>query len=133
MAEIKIMGDACVLVSGVKLEEFEKVQKYRPEGLILYGGEDGKEPVFGVCVTKHGPGNISSVGVEFARSTNDDDKFACLTMVVNAPVADFKQEIMDRFGPALLKLNEVEEKIPEILEEIESEQETLGELITVVS
>lgn len=130
MAKVTIMGDACVLKSAVKLEDYAKIQKYRPQDMFLYGGEDGKEPIFGVCVVKNGPGNINANGVEFSRHTNDEDQFACLTMVLGGD-EDYKKMIADDFGAALLKLNEFEAKVPELLEAIEAEKAQIDQLITV--
>ncbi len=45
MAKVKTMGQAIVVVSEVKLEDIKKIQKYRPEALVLKGGEDNKEEI----------------------------------------------------------------------------------------
>ena len=41
MAKIVIAGEAVVVTSAVKLEDYRKVAKYRPKALVLLGGEDG--------------------------------------------------------------------------------------------
>ena len=46
MAKVKTMGQAIVVVSEVKLDDIKKIEKYRPEALVLKGGEDGKEEIF---------------------------------------------------------------------------------------
>ena len=61
MAKIVIAGDAVVVTSAMKLEDIKTIEKYRPKELVLKGGEDGKEPIFGVGTT-HGAGNINAVG-----------------------------------------------------------------------
>lgn len=53
MAKIVIAGDAVVVTSAMKLEDIKTIEKYRPKELVLKGGEDGKEPIFGVGTT-HG-------------------------------------------------------------------------------
>ena len=51
MAKIVIAGDAVVVTSAMKLEDIKTIEKYRPKELVLKGGEDGKEPIFGVGTT----------------------------------------------------------------------------------
>ena len=50
MAKVKTMGQAIVVVSEVKLEDIKKIQKYRPEALVLKGGEDNKEEIFRIGI-----------------------------------------------------------------------------------
>ena len=64
MAKIVIAGDAVVVTSAMKLEDIKTIEKYRPKELVLKGGEDGKEPIFGVGTT-HGAGSINAVGASF--------------------------------------------------------------------
>mgnify|MGYP000937705903 CR=1 FL=1 len=66
MAKIVIAGDAVVVTSAMKLEDIKTIEKYRPKELVLKGGEDGKEPIFGVGTT-HGAGNINAVGASVPR------------------------------------------------------------------
>ena len=48
------MGQAIVVVSDVKLEDIKKIEKYRPDALVLKGGEDNKEEIFRI-----GTGTVS--------------------------------------------------------------------------
>ena len=82
MAKIVIAGDAVVVTSAMKLEDIKTIEKYRPKELVLKGGEDGKEPIFGVGTT-HGAGNINAVGASFGSETRDDDKLACITLFLD--------------------------------------------------
>ena len=63
MAKIVIAGDAIVVTSALKLEDIRAIEKYRPNELVLKGGEDGKEPIFAVGTTA-GAGNINAVGAK---------------------------------------------------------------------
>lgn len=131
MAKIIIAGEAVVVASTVKLEDYRKVAKYRPKALMLMGGEDGKEPVFRVGVTK-GEGSISKYGIEFNGATYDEDKFASITVV--APCAgngDIKDAVADCIGPAVMQLNKIEAAIPDVLAEIDAEKAEIMENITI--
>ena len=131
MAKITIAGDAVVVTSSVKLEDYQKIAKYRPEALTLLGGEDGKEPIFGVAIVKEGSGNINQYGVEFSSSTRNDEKLACLTMVYSGTAGDIKEAVADRIGVAILNLSKLEEKVPAVLAEIEAEKAAIIDSITV--
>ena len=131
MAKIIIAGEAIVVTSAVKLEDYRKVAKYRPKALTLYGGEDGKEPVFRVGVT-NGEGSISKYGIEFNGSTHDEEKFAAITIVNPCSGnGDIKDAVADCIGPAVMQLNKVEAAIPDVLAEIDAEKAAILENITV--
>lgn len=131
MAKIVIAGDAVVVTSSVKLADYKKIKKYRPKALTLLGGEDGKEPIFCVGVT-NGAGSIRSAGVEFGKGTRDGAGLACLTTTLDGvETEDIKGYVADKFGPAVLLLGKIEEKIPGILEEIEAEEAAILSNITV--
>lgn len=132
MAKIVIAGESVVITSTVKLQDFKKVKKYRPAALILMGGEDNEEPIFGVSIVE-GHGNISKFGVEFGKETHDDKKLASLT--INLPDVgdrDIKEVVADEIGPAIVLLNRIEKAIPSVLEEIEAEKEAILSNITVM-
>lgn len=131
MAKIVTLGDAAVLTSAVKLEDYKKVKKYRPKALVLMGGDDEKEEVFRVGVV-NGAGSLTKFGVEFGKETHDDKKLACLTVQMeDIGDCDIKKFAADKFGPALILLNKIEEKIPDVLKEIADEEAAVLELITV--
>ena len=100
MAKIVIAGDAVVVTSAMKLEDIKTIEKYRPKELVLKGGEDGKEPIFGVGTT-HGAGNINAVGASFGSETRDDDKLACITLFLDGVTGDVKDWVADRLGAAI--------------------------------
>lgn len=132
MAKILIAGEAVVVTSALKLEDLKKVAKYRPKALYLYGGEDGKEPVFGVCVANHGNGTINDVGAEFANATRDDEKLACMTLVgICGAGKNIKTAVAEKIGPAVMQLNKLEATLPAVLEEIEAERQAIMDNIQV--
>ena len=131
MARITIAGDAVVVTSALKLEDIKTIAKYRPNELILKGGEDGKEPIFAIGTTC-GTGNISTVGASFGREATDGSKKAVITMVMNgASVEDAKEWVADKLGGAIINLNALEAKLPTVLEAIAAEKATVMGNITV--
>ena len=131
MARITIAGDAVVVTSALKLEDIKTIAKYRPNELILKGGEDGKEPIFGIGVTS-GCGSINEVGASFGRESHDEDKLATITMCTGSDVTgDVKEWVADHIGGAIIKLNKLEEKLPAVLAEIADEKAAVMSNISV--
>ena len=131
MAKIVIAGDAVVVTSAMKLEDLRTIQKYRPEELILKGGEDGKEPIFGIGVTDY-DGSINKVGASCGRESHDGEKLATITMYVDGKYPDdIKEWVADTIGNAIINLNKLEEKLPAVLEEIEAEKANILSNITI--
>ena len=69
MAKTKIFGDSVVMTSSVKLADLKNIAKYAPKALTLMGGEDGKEPIFSICIGKSGAGSLNAFGATFAPAT----------------------------------------------------------------
>lgn len=131
MAKIVVAGDAAVVTSTLKLEDIKTIEKYRPNELILKGGEDGKEPIFRIGTTD-GHGSINSVGASFGREASDGTGLASITMVLNnVPADEVKDFVVDRLGSAVIHLNALEAKLPEVLRDIAAERATVLQNITV--
>lgn len=133
MAKLSIAGNAVVITSGVKLEDIRTISKYDPKALTLYEEVDGEKiPVFSVCVgTK---GEINQYGASFAEATRDDDKLAQITMCACAAGinGDVKEWAADKFGTAIMRLNELEATIPAVLERIATNKAAVMANITVI-
>ena len=131
MAKIVIAGDAVVVKSELKLEDIKTIEKYRPNDLVLKGGEDGKEPIFRLGTTT-GAGSINSVGASFGREASDGSGLACITMVKSGvPTDEVKEWAADTLGSAIINLNALEAKLPEVLDAIAAEKATVMANITV--
>ena len=132
MAKITVAGDAVIVTSEVlTLDDIKTLKKYRPESLTLFGGEDGKEPLFVLDVDEAGKGNIGKYGASFGGETHDEEKLACITMVF-ASSSNIKDAICDQFGSALIALNELEKKLPAVLDEIKEQKDYVMSNITVL-
>lgn len=130
MAKITVVGEAVVVTSEMTLEDIKTVEKYRPNSLVLMGGEDNKEPVFAVGTTK-GIGEINAFGASFGCETHEEPHKACITMLLGDVRGDVKDWVADKFGLAIMNLNKVEAMIPSVLEEIAEEKAAILENIVL--
>ena len=130
MAKITIVGDAVVVTSTLKLEEYKTIEKYRPNALTLMGGEDGKEPVFHVSVS--GSGDINQYGASFVSATHDENGYATITMCACTESRDLKEWVADKLGAAIINLNKLEAQLPAVLDEINREKAEVMSNISVV-
>lgn len=131
MAKITIAGNAVVVTSALKLEDIKTIAKYQPKALTLMGGEDGKEPIFAIGTTAPGKGSISSVGASFDREANDGSKLATITVVDTVPDTNVKDWAADKLGAAIMALNALEAKLPEVLSTIAANKAAVMENISV--
>lgn len=119
MANVKKFGEAVVITSTAKLEEIKKLAKYRPDSLVVYGGEDGKEPVFAVGVSAKRSGSINSFSIDFGGC--DEQGFAQVTVSYCGPQEDVKAHLADSIGPQIAMLGKLEQGWPAVIEEIDAE------------
>lgn len=131
MAKIVIAGEAVVVTSDLKLEDYRKIAKYRPRALTLYGGEDGKEPIFCAGVAAQAPGSISEYGVEFGGATHDGEKLATVTLVYTGAGEDIKSAVAEDIGSAVILLNRLEATLPDVIAEIDAEKAAILDSITL--
>lgn len=122
MAKIVIAGKAVVVTSALKLEDINTIKQYRPNELVLKGGEKGDEPLFAITTGNVGGGSINSVGATFTSAANDGSGLATITQVAPEGIEDLKAWVADKFGGAIINLNKLEEKLPAVLEEIAAEK-----------
>ncbi len=123
MANIKIVGDVAVIESAFTLDELKTLQKYAPKSLSLFeADEDGKKAeAFRVGVTA-GKGSIGQFGASFASASHDERKVATITMAIPTDVEDAKEYVAEAVGLAIVKLNKIEEQIPEALAQVEADK-----------
>lgn len=130
-AKIKIAGRACVVESQFALDKIALLQKFRPKALSLFEGEGAcKSEVFKVGTGK-GNGSINAFGASFGSGETADNK-AVITMMIPESVTDPKKWAEDTIGVAILNLNKVEEQFEAALAEVEAEQKSVRENITVI-
>lgn len=128
MAKIQVIGNACVVTSALTLSDIEMVKRYRPKALTLYGGDDGKEPIFCISTgTQHG--SINQYGAEFGSATRDGNGLATLTLAFevdnDTTPEQLKALIADGVGSYVATLNKLEDRLPAVVEEIKAEREVI--------
>ncbi len=132
MAKVVIAGSTVTVKSSVKLEDLRKVYRFKPDALTLYGGEEGKEPIF--CIrpgTESLTGSINKYGVEFACKPADDGS-AIVALIPSCPESvTLKEFVVDNYGVILANLKELENSVPAIIQQIDEEREEISGNITV--
>lgn len=124
-AGVEINGAAAVLTSGVKLEDWQRVEKYAPDMLKIVD-EEG-EPLFRVK-TGEGGGSINEYGVCFGSYTNEGG-LATVTVLLDDDVEDKLGAVKEIMGSALLDLNEIEQEVPNVLKDIAEKEAEIEKLI----
>lgn len=132
MAKINVLGQAVVITSGMKLEALKKLKKYRPDALVLKGGDDGKEPVFRIGVTSDDAGSINEYSAVFGGETHDDAKLATITLAIPEGVEDVRNFVAETIGRHVLNLIKLEETLPSALAEVDAEKAKILENIVVM-
>ena len=129
MAKITVVGDAAVVTSSITLANLKKIEKYRPKALTLFGGEDGKEPVFKIGTGSKG--SINEYGATFSGETHDDKKLATITIPLTGVTGDVKEYVAESTGTAIININKIERSLGAALEEIDAEKAEVLNNITV--
>ncbi len=126
-AKIILTGDACIIKSGVKLDDWKKVLKFEPD-FGLYNEDN--EPIFLVAIDEN-MGSLNNNGAVFSTRA-DHDGYAVITTVIDPAVEDKVQAVTDKLGTALLRLNELEGKVPEKIEAANNKEQEIREAITLM-
>ena len=126
-AKIILTGDACIIKSGVKLDDWKKVLKFEPD-FGLYN--DDNEPIFLVAIDEN-MGSLNNNGAVFSTRA-DHEGYAVITTVIDPAVEDKIQAVTDKLGTALLRLNELESKVPDKIEAANNKEQEIREAITLM-
>ena len=131
MAKFTIAGNALVITSDLKLSDLETVKKYRPNALKLMGGENNKEELFRIDTGSDANGGISAYGVCFGAATHDAEKKACITVSLGNVQGDIKEYVADKYGEAVMYLNQLEDSLPAVVASIAEQKRGIMANITV--
>lgn len=130
-AKFTIAGNALVITSSMSMGNLETIKKYRPKALKLMGGENNKEELFCIDVVSGGNGSISAFGACFGSATHDAEKKACITVDLGNVTGDIKDYVADKYGQAVIYLNQLEATLPAVLTEITEQKAGIIANITV--
>lgn len=131
MAKFTIAGNALVITSDLKLSDLETVKKYCPKALKLMGGENNKEELFCIDTGSDANGGISTYGACFGSATHDAEKKACITVQLGNVQGDIKEYVADKYGQAVMYLNQLEASLPAVVAAIAEQKRGIMANITV--
>lgn len=132
MARITIAGNAAVVISSMKYEDLKTIAKYRPERLTLYDADN--KPVFAICIADEGErGGLNRYGAMFEGESHDGEGLAVMTVPLPDGEGDARERAASCMGVPLVKLNRLEESLPEALREIQAEMADAMGCITVIA
>jgi len=116
MADVKIAGNTIIFTSTVTLEQIRRIEKHRPEALEIRNAND--EIIFRVGT---GSNALNNHGASFNAATLDDRGLAYISLQIPSGVTDAKRYFAETFGQPHLHLKAIEQKMPDVLTEVESE------------
>lgn len=130
MANIKVLGNVFAITSGVKLEDLQRIKRFRPEALTLKDA-DG-EPVFEIGIACRG--GFQDGCVFFDCASADGEGLACVTAdLPKIPDGkDVRDFLADEVGGILAKLNKLEATLPGVIAEINAEHEAARAAVEVL-
>ena len=114
MADVKIAGNTIILTSTVTLEQLRRIEKHRPEVLEVHNAKE--EIIFRVGT---GSNALNNHGASFNAATLDDRELAYISLPIPSGVADAKRYFAETFGQPHLHLKAVEQKLTDVLVEVE--------------
>ena len=126
-AQAVVMASACIIKSTLTPEEIKNMKKLRPEMLAMV--DENGDPVFAIDIDEDMPGSMTDYGACFGNATSEDGK-ATITMVIDPAAEDPVKLIEDKFGHALLMLDEMECAIAEELPNLREEERRIHSMIT---
>lgn len=125
-ATIRIVGNALVLTSKLKLDEIKTIEKYIPKALTIQECTGDEEfEIFRLASGK--VENISKYGIIF-NNTNKDG-FAQITTLIPTEVENKLEYTKDKLFPIIHKLRFVETNVEEVLKQLNKELNDLEEEI----
>ena len=128
-ATVKTLGPNVYVESSLDLEDLKRLNKFKKNTLTMKD-KDGN-PTFRIMVAKTSTtGSISEdgFGVEFASRPSTEGK-AYVTMTAESD--DIKEEIWNRIGMSLLKLNEAEAALVDEIEKLNGEVAAVEAMVQI--
>ena len=122
--KVKVIENKILVESSITVEEFEKVQRYAPEALIIR--DDEGDEFFAVMVEERSM--VGDFGIAFNK--HGDKLIAWLDMdKIEGPK---KKHIEEKYGMALSRLKEVEAKVAQCLNDVEAKISTVTDSIEII-
>lgn len=121
------------ITSNYNIETLQKVEKFRPDALVLYKGEGKeKEPVCAIGVSRNASAN--AMGVTFAKDSVTSPKVATMSIELPAGLTDatkINAWVRDILGLAIVNCNKIEDQIAAAMTEINADEAAMNAAITI--
>lgn len=130
MSKAKIVGNAVVITSDLKVEDIIKVDKFTKAGLKLRD-EKGNE-IFAISYNPNSDGSISEHGIVYSETNAEGYAQLSLLLAADVKPEDRTEVILDNYAIALGNLNTLENYIREAATEIDSTVENIKSAIEVI-
>lgn len=121
-AAFAIVGDAFVITSGITLDEYNLLTKWRPDALKVKN-EDGDD-VFAISYADGRP-CVAPFGVTFGGTTHNEDKFLTVTGMLPTDVKDPRDYLADLLAPIVENLTTLENSVPGVAAEVKASHDAL--------
>lgn len=110
MANIKVIGDAMIVTSAIKMEDIKLLQRLDPDSLVARDKDD--EPVYAVFTGNSG--FMENTGIRFTGT--DRNGFATTTILLPSATQNQREEfIKENYAMAITALQAMEELLIEYL------------------
>ena len=131
MANIKILANAFVVTSAIKMEDLKNLRKYHPEQLVQKDAET-KDEIFKVGVGAAGAGSVSTFGVVFDSQNTEGLAQVTKTFPVGTATENREKYLIDQVGGAMLALNNFENILDAKVAALGTEVAAIKSGITIV-
>lgn len=128
--KIIIAGTTVTFVSPHTLEQLRKVEKYKPNALVLR--DDNGDAQF-ILSASHDAA-ITDAYAAYADSTPDENALACISMgLPNCNGKKATEVVADSYGPMIVKMNAIEAQITRALHDVDDMLRQVANDITVAT
>ncbi len=122
-----VVGCACVVFSRLTIEELKNYKNYHPEALKMVDEDDKSKVVFTIDIDE-GPGHIFQDEAVFGDAETPDGH-ATITVLIDPAAEDKPGLIREKFGIALLRLEELEEQLISRMDDLNEEVQKIDGMI----
>lgn len=121
------------VTSAYDIATLKKVQKFRPDALVLTTGE-GKEKKTVSAITVGSKDEIGKFGISFANDTNVGEKVAVLSRPVPADLKTpeaIHNWVNEAVGLTIVNGMKIEDQIAAAMDEIAADEDAMNAAITI--
>lgn len=121
------------ITSEYDMATLKKVNKFRPEALVLYKGEDKDKTV--ACMMGIGDeGSASPFGIIFAKDSVTAPNVATVTIALDSKLKttdDINAWVRDQLGLAIVNCTKIEAQIANAMTEIAADEAAMNSAIVI--